>query len=174
MVSGSDTTQWLRLWGLISLCGALILNVNLYFALEGALLSDFFLFSLFFFCYFRCRRRNHSLSSLCIFTSPDAPRVSVLSIISLSSSSSFFTTPFNTSDPLAQHYTTRQHIKSTMDSEQKYNIDAIFPTAVKAVLRILDHHDIATCMIRELACNYYNVPDFIHVRLNFPNRLFFL
>lgn len=58
-----------------------------------------------------------------------------------------------------------------MDSAQKYDIDAIFPTAVKAVLRILNHHDIATCMVGEVAYNYYKVPDVIHVRFKFPPSL---
>lgn len=58
-----------------------------------------------------------------------------------------------------------------MESQQRHGVDLIFPTAIKAILRILNHHNIATCIIGELAYNYYNVPDVVHVSLNFVARL---
>lgn len=50
-----------------------------------------------------------------------------------------------------------------MSSEIRQDVEMLFPTAVKVVLRILDHHKIKTCLVGEFALNYYNVPDVVHV-----------
>lgn len=52
-----------------------------------------------------------------------------------------------------------------MFSEKSQGIDMLFPTAIKAVLRILKHNSIPACLVGELALNYYNVPDVVHVTL---------
>lgn len=52
-----------------------------------------------------------------------------------------------------------------MSSEKPQGVDMLFPTAIKAVLRILEHNSIMACLVGELALNYYNVPDVVHVSL---------
>lgn len=50
-----------------------------------------------------------------------------------------------------------------MHLEKTQDVDMLLPTAIKATLRILDYHNIVACMVGELAYNYYNVPDVVHV-----------
>lgn len=49
--------------------------------------------------------------------------------------------------------------------EQNHGIDMLFSSAIKATMRILNHRNIAACIVGELAFNYYNVPGVVHVRL---------
>lgn len=39
---------------------------------------------------------------------------------------------------------------------------------IKIALHILEHAGICTCLVGEIALNYYNVPRVLHVRINRP------